>query len=153
MNGEAAVRRPVPCVGVVCLRGDEVLLIRRGKAPRKGQWSIPGGRMEFGETLHAAALRELGEETGVIAEILGLIEVFDSLEPAADWHGVLVDYAARWVSGEVAAGDDAADARFLPLGEALTRVSWDETRRVISLAWERFGSSNLEPSSTLRAPR
>jgi len=136
------VRRPVPCVGVVCLRGDEVLLIRRGKAPRKGQWSIPGGRMEFGETLHAAALRELAEETGVIAQILGLVEVFDSLEPAADWHGVLVDYAARWVSGEPVAGDDAAEACFLPVDQALARVDWDETRRVIAMAVERFGSGD-----------
>jgi len=134
-----SVRRPVPCVGVVCLRGDEVLLIRRGKAPRMGQWSIPGGRMEFGETLHATALRELQEETGVEAEILGLIDVIDSLEPAADWHGVLVDYAVRWISGEPRAGDDAAEACFLPLAEALDRVDWDETRRVIELAVARFG--------------
>jgi 8-oxo-dGTP diphosphatase len=134
------VRRPTPCVGVVCFRGDQVLLIQRGKAPRKGQWSIPGGRMEFGETVQAAALRELLEETGVEAEILGLIDVIDSLDPAADWHGVLVDYAARWTGGEPIAGDDAAQARFLPLAEALEKVDWDETRRVISEAWTRFAS-------------
>jgi 8-oxo-dGTP diphosphatase len=64
--------RPVPCVGVVCLRGDEVLLIRRGKAPLKGEWSIPGGRMEMGEGAAQGALRELKEETGVEAELLGL---------------------------------------------------------------------------------
>lgn len=134
------VRRPTPCVGVVCLRDDEVLLIRRGKAPRLGQWSIPGGRMEFGETLHAAALRELKEETGVDAEILGLIDVIDSLEPAADWHGVLVDYAARWTSGEPVAGDDAMEACFIPMAQALTRVDWSETRRMIELAATRFGT-------------
>jgi 8-oxo-dGTP diphosphatase len=134
------VRRPTPCVGVVCLRGDQVLLIRRGKAPRFGQWSIPGGRMEFGETMHAAGLRELAEETGVQAEILGLIEVFDSLEPAADWHGVLIDFAARWIAGEPVAGDDAMEAAFVPLAEALERVDWSETRRVIELAAARFGT-------------
>ena len=133
------VRRPTPCVGVVCLKGDQVLLIQRGKAPRKGQWSIPGGRMEFGEGAQAAALRELKEETGVEAEILGLVDVIDSFDSAADWHGLLVDYAARWTGGEPVAGDDAAQAAFLPLEEALTRVDWDETRRVIRQAWERFG--------------
>lgn len=133
------VRRPTPCVGVVCLKDDRVLLIQRGKAPRKGQWSIPGGRMEFGEGATAAALRELREETGVEAEILGLVDVVDSFDAAADWHGLLVDYAARWTDGEPAAGDDAIQAAFLPLDEALDRVDWDETRRVIQLAWERFG--------------
>jgi 8-oxo-dGTP diphosphatase len=132
------VRRPVPCVGVVCLRGGEVLLIRRGKAPLAGQWSIPGGRMEFGETLHAAALRELKEETGVEAQILGLIDVVDSLEPGAGWHGVLVDFAARWIAGEPVAGDDALEAAFVPLAEALERVAWGETRRLIAAAAERF---------------
>ena len=131
-------RRPIPCVGVVCLRGDEVLLIRRGKAPRLGQWSIPGGRMEFGETLAAAALRELAEETGVRAQILGLIDVVESLEPAHDWHGILVDYAARWTAGEPVAGDDAAEARFFPLAEALARVDWDETRRIIAEAAAKY---------------
>lgn len=140
MSAPDGVRRPVPCVGVVCFRGGEVLLIQRGKEPRKGQWSIPGGRMEFGETAQAAALRELAEETGVTAEILGLVDVVDSIDPEADWHGVLVDYVARWVSGEAVAGDDAMAAAFVPRDEALERVRWDETRRVIEAAWERFGA-------------
>ncbi len=142
MSPSDPVRRPTPCVGVVCFRGREVLLIRRGKAPRLGQWSIPGGRMEFGETVQAAALRELKEETGIEAEILGLVDVVDSLDAAADWHGVLVDYAARWTAGEPVAGDDAAQARFLPLDQALAKVDWNETRRVITLAWARFGAAD-----------
>ncbi len=124
-----------------------MLLIRRGRPPLAGQWSIPGGKMEFGETLHAAALRELAEETGVQAEILGLIAVVDSLEPAHDWHGILVDYAARWTGGEPVAGDDAADARFFPLAEALALVAWDETRRVIAEAVERFGKPGVSVSA------
>jgi 8-oxo-dGTP diphosphatase len=131
--------RPVPCCGVVCLRGDEVLLIRRGKPPRQGQWSIPGGRMEMGETARAAALRELAEETGVTGEILGLIDVVDHF--GDDYQYVLIDYAVAWTAGEPAAGDDAADARFVPLAEAVELVAWGETRRVIELAIARFATA------------
>jgi 8-oxo-dGTP diphosphatase len=129
--------RPVPCVGVVCLRGSEVLLIRRGKQPRLGEWSIPGGRMEWGETVAAAALRELHEETGVSAELLGLVAVLDHISEHG--HAVLIDFAARWIGGDPVAGDDAAEARFVPLEEACDMVSWSETERIIRLAVERFG--------------
>lgn len=129
---------PIPAVGVVCFRGDEVLLIRRGRPPRAGQWSLPGGRIEPGERALDAALRELAEETGVQAEILGLIDVVDGLFP--DHHYVLIDYAARWLSGEPVAGDDAAEAAFVPLEEALARVDWSETRRIIADAHARFAS-------------
>lgn len=129
---------PVPAVGVVCLKGDAVLLIRRGTPPRQGEWSLPGGRIEPGEAVTAAALRELREETGVEADLVGLIDVVDGLFPASDGvgskHYVLIDYAARWRSGEVRAGDDAAEAEFVAFDEALRRVDWSETRRIISLA-------------------
>lgn len=132
--------RPTPAVGVVCFRGDEVLLIRRGRPPRQGQWSLPGGRIEPGETTLKAALRELHEETGVTAEILGLIDVVDGLFPEAGRHYVLIDYAARWIAGEPRAGDDAAEAVFLPLDEAVVRVDWSETRRILLEGHARFAS-------------
>ena len=125
---------PAPCVGVVCLRGDEVLLIRRGRPPRQGEWSLPGGRIEPGERAVDAALREQREETGVVAEITGLLDVVDGLFPEAGRHYVLIDYAARWVSGEPVAGDDAAEARFVALDQVEALVDWAETRRVIALA-------------------
>lgn len=130
---------PVPAVGIVCLRGDEVLLIRRGTPPRLGEWSLPGGRIEFGERAVDAAQRELHEETGVQAEVLGLVDVVDGL--FGDRHYVLIDYAARWVSGEPVAGDDAAEAAFFPVPEALARVAWSETRRVIQAAVNLTASS------------
>jgi 8-oxo-dGTP diphosphatase len=125
---------PVPAVGVVCLRGDSVLLIRRGTPPRLGEWSLPGGRIEPGERAVDAALRELREETGVEAEITGLIDVVDGLFPEAGRHYVLIDYAARWVSGEPVAGDDALEARFVALDEIESLIEWSETRRIIRLA-------------------
>ena len=88
------VRRPTPTVGVICFRGDEVLLIRRGKPPRMGDWSIPGGRLEWNEGVHACALRELLEETGVRAELLGLVDVIDGFF-GDERHYVLIDYAAH----------------------------------------------------------
>ncbi|MBW3558900.1 MAG: NUDIX hydrolase [Proteobacteria bacterium] len=127
-----AIGAPVAAAGVVCLRGTEVLLIRRGTPPRLGEWSLPGGRIEPGERAVDAALRELEEETGVQAEITGLLDVIDGLFPGR--HYLLVDYAARWVSGEPRAGDDAADARFWPAEAAIAAVDWSETKRVIRLA-------------------
>lgn len=136
---------PRPTAGVVCLRGREVLLIKRGNPPRQGQWSLPGGRIEWGETSEAAALRELVEETGVAAELLGLIDVVDGIMTSRKTgeitrHYIMVDYAARWLAGEPVAGDDAVDARFFPLEEALAIIDWDVTRRVVQEAFDRFGA-------------
>lgn len=128
---------PVPAVGLVCLRGDEVLLIRRGKPPRQGEWSLPGGRIEPGERAVDAGLRELLEETGVTARITGLLDVVDGIFPEADRHYVLIDYAAEWMSGEPVAGDDALEARFVPLAQVEALIGWSETRRIIALAVEK----------------
>jgi len=127
---------PVPAVGVVCLKGDEVLLIRRGTPPRMGEWSLPGGRIEPGERAVDAALRELREETGIEARILGLIDVVDGIFPEAGRHYVLIDYVAEWISGEPIAGDDAAEAAFMTAETAMGIVAWSETRRVITRAIE-----------------
>ncbi len=133
---------PVPCVGVVCLKGDEVLLIRRGRPPRQGEWSLPGGRIEPGERAVDAGLRELREETGVEARIVRLLDVVDGVFPEAGRHYVLIDYVAEWIAGEPVAGDDAADAAFVPLEEAQRRVAWAETRRIIALAAEKITASS-----------
>jgi 8-oxo-dGTP diphosphatase len=125
---------PMPAVGIVCLKGDEVLLIRRGTPPRMGEWSLPGGRIEPGERAIDAALRELHEETGVEASILGLIDVVDGIFPEAGRHYVLIDYVAQWTDGEPVAGDDAAEAVFMPMKAALAAVAWNETRRIIRQA-------------------
>lgn len=136
---------PTPTVGVICFRGSEVLLIKRGNPPRQGQWSLPGGRQEWGETAPSGALRELREETGVEAQILGLVDVVDGVFTSRTTgevtrHYVMIDYAARWLSGEPVAGDDADEARFFSLAEAAELIEWSETIRVIHEAWTRFGA-------------
>lgn len=135
---------PVPAVGVVCLREDEVLLIRRGTPPRLGEWSLPGGRIEPGERAVDAAVRELREETGVVAKMLGIIDVVDGLFPEMGRHYVLIDYLAIWTLGEPVAGDDAAEAGFFPVDVAVAMVGWAETRRIIRAAVEiRDGADTL----------
>ncbi len=128
-----------PCRGWGwCAFAAEVLLIRRGRPPMQGAWSLPGGRVEWGETLEAAALRELVEETGVEAELLGLVDVVDGVF-SADVHYVLIDYAARWRSGEPQAGDDAMEAAFHPLGGLADLGLWAQTVRIIEMSVERYG--------------
>ena len=138
-------QHPRPTAGVVCFRGVEILLIKRGTAPRLGQWSLPGGRIEWGESSADAALRELTEETGVTAELLGLIDAVDGIMTSRETgevtrHYVMVDYAARWLAGEPVAGDDAADARFFSREAALDLIEWDVTRQVVEEAFDRFGA-------------
>lgn len=125
-------KRPTLAVGGVVFRERQVLLIQRRRPPFKGHWSIPGGKVEFREPLEAALRREILEETAIDTEPLGLIDVFEAL-PATptDRHFVMVDYACRAVGGTVAAGDDAMDAAFFSLDEAMARLAWDKTRQAI----------------------
>lgn len=142
--------RPQPAVGTVCFRGADVLLIRRGTAPLAGDWSLPGGRIEFGERAEAAALRELSEETSVTARIAGLVDVVDAIftsrsSGAVTRHYVLFDYAAVWVSGEPVAGDDAGHAEWISPARLAELPLWEETRRVIELARQVVASAEIRP--------
>ena len=127
--------RPYVGVGIVVFRGDEVLLVERTKPPIRNRWSIPGGAQEIGETVHEAALRELMEETGLEADVIGLIDVVDSITRDQDsrvqFHYTLVDFAAEWRSGEAAAADDVGAVRWVPLADLEAMGLWTETVRII----------------------
>ena len=111
--------RPVVGVGGVIIDRGRAVLIRRGAEPLLGEWSIPGGALEIGETLEAGVARELLEETGIQARVLDLIEVFDRIYPgngAASanpgrprFHYVIADYLCERISGEPRAGSDVTD--------------------------------------------
>ena len=120
---------PLQCVGVICFRGDDVLLIKRGKPPRKGEWSIPGGRIEPGESEIEASRRELMEETGIKAKIISKIAHvpawFDGR--AYDLH----DYLAIWTDGEPLAADDAVEALFVDKEKLAKTPMWQKTRDII----------------------
>ena len=129
---------PMVGVGVVVWKDNAVLLIQRGKPPRAGTWSLPGGRQELGETTREAGVREVREETGLEVEIKDLIDVVDTIHRDDEGHVhmqyTLVDYRAEWVSGEPEAGTDAADARWVNPADLPAYNLWDETLRVIDLS-------------------
>ena len=120
------------------LRPGAVLLVRRARPPAMGEWSIPGGAQELGETAEAAARRELREETGLEAGPLTLVANVDSIHPDADgrirYHYTILDFAAAWQGGEPVAGSDVSEARFFRFDELATMGLWSEALRVIAAA-------------------
>jgi len=126
---------PIAGVGVVVFRNEEVLLVKRKKAPYKGQWSIPGGKQRLGETVTKAARRELMEETGVEVNELTLIDVIDIIVPDEEgkilYHYIVADYRAHWLSGECSPGDDAQDVQWFNLNKLGSISLLDKTRKII----------------------
>lgn len=132
--------RPFVGVGVIVLGADGVLLIRRGRPPRQGSWSLPGGAQKLGETVDDAARREVLEETGLKVAVLGLVDVVDSVRRddagRVQYHYTLVDVLARPLGGRLAAGGDAMDAKWIKRDALGDLDLWSETLRVIDLAVE-----------------
>jgi 8-oxo-dGTP diphosphatase len=116
MTGQAFTPSPVPAVIAVVVHEGRTLLVRRANPPDAGLWGFPGGRIEHGETVHAAAMRELAEETSVRAEAQDVITTLDILDRSDEGtlrhHFVLIAVRCRWLSGVPTAGDDALEARW-----------------------------------------
>lgn len=132
--------RPLVGVGGVVIRDERTLLIRRGSAPLEGEWSIPGGMLELGETILEGVRRELLEETAIEVRVLDLIEVFERVTRdeagKLKYHFVILDYLCEAVGGEAQAGSDVTDVAWARESE-LTEYSLTPTAtRVIQKAFE-----------------
>lgn len=136
--GRTYPNRPIVGVGAVIVKGDQIVLIKRGMPPREGEWSLPGGGVEVGETTRHAIKREIHEETGLSTDLGGIIDTVDFIERdkegAVSFHYVLIDYIAFYRSGTLQAGSDADDVRFISFEDALALPLWDETKRIIRAA-------------------
>lgn len=128
--------RPILCVGTVVVKGQRVLLIRRGKEPGFGIWTLPGGRVNLGEKTHDAAQRETKEETGLDVKIECLFEVLDIIlteeNGSVRFHYFLLDYLARPTGGALKAQSDALDARYFSSAE-LESLNLVETTKAVIL--------------------
>jgi ADP-ribose pyrophosphatase YjhB (NUDIX family) len=127
--------RPIVGVGGVVVQNGRVVLVRRAKAPRMGEWSIPGGMLELGETLRDGVAREIEEETGLRVKSEEVLDVFDSIVTDSggktQYHYVLVDYLCSVTGGELRAASDVSEARWATLEEALSLVKREITVEVI----------------------
>jgi ADP-ribose pyrophosphatase YjhB (NUDIX family) len=123
-------RNPVPAAGIVLLKGAEVLLVRRKFEPRAGAWCLPAGFMEYGETPEHCAVRELEEETGIVARLTGLYGVYAGFDDPRV-RAVLILYTAERISGRLHPGDDATDARYFPLRRLPARIAFASHRQAL----------------------
>jgi ADP-ribose pyrophosphatase YjhB (NUDIX family) len=108
-------------VGAIVIDKGAILLVKRDREPAKGQWSLPGGRVERGESLREAVVREVREETGIDVDVEGLIGIAERIvrddDGDIEFHYVILDYVATARSTAVKAGDDVSEARWVPVGE------------------------------------
>jgi len=134
--------QPLVGVGAIIIEAGRVVLMKRGHPPLAGEWSIPGGVLEVGETLRDAAVREAREETGLTVEPGDLLGVFDRVllddGGRTKYHYVLIDFLCRRVAGEPQAAGDAAEARWFTREEAASLPLAKDTAEVIRLGFEKI---------------
>lgn len=133
-------QNPLPAVGAVVFLEGRVLLVRRGQPPSEGQWAIPGGRIQLGETMQQAAEREILEETGIVIRASDPVYFFDSIikdeQNRVQYHYVIVDLYADYISGVPLPGDDATDARWVSASEL---IQLDVSAPTLDLLKRQFG--------------
>jgi 8-oxo-dGTP diphosphatase len=132
---------PIVGVGAVIVAEGRVVLVKRAHLPMLGEWSIPGGAVELGETVREAVIREAREETGLNVEPVALVGVFDRVVPDENgsvlYHYVLVDYYCRKVGGELCAGSDCDEARWFSPEEVAEVPLPEDTAEAVRLGFEK----------------
>lgn len=134
-------QQPLVGVGAIIIEDHRVLLIKRGKAPLLGEWSIPGGMLELGETLRQGAEREALEETGLVVRATDLLGVFDRIVPDDNertlYHYVLIDFLCRKISGNLRAAGDAAEACWYTQVEVEALALPEDTKKIIQMGFDK----------------
>ena len=134
-------QQPLIGVGAIIIKDRRVVLIKRGKPPLLGEWSIPGGMLELGETLRQGAEREAFEETGFTVHATELLGVFERIVPDAEqrtsYHFVLIDFLCEIISGELCASHDACDAKWFTPQEVAALPLAEDTAAVIQLGFTK----------------
>ncbi|UCF02870.1 MAG: NUDIX hydrolase [Deltaproteobacteria bacterium] len=138
--------RPIVGVAAVVIEDDRVVLVRRGRPPAYGEWSLPGGAVESGETLEEAVVREVAEEIGFNVEVVELVAVLDRIfwdqEGGVQYHYVLMDFLCRKIGGKLQASSDAISCSQVPFPALAQYNLTEETRGVISKAYQRLSGGS-----------
>jgi ADP-ribose pyrophosphatase YjhB (NUDIX family) len=140
--------RPQAGVGAIIFRGTEVLLVKRGRPPALGKWSIPGGLVELGESMEASVRREVLEEVGLEVRVIDLVAALDRVifdgDGRIEYHYILLDFLCEVLGGSLNAGSDADECRFVPMDELRLLDMTRGTEEVIRQAFEKVGNLGLK---------
>lgn len=147
---DIASNYPIPAVVAVVFQGAKVLLIRRGQEPNKGRWGFPGGKIEFGESITEAAIRELAEETTIKAKADKILTAFDvcsrDSDDAIQYHYILIPVCCTYLEGQASAASDAADAAWFTI-DALDESDPDLIKNVVQIAKKAHDELTISSST------